>query len=173
MSQTAYLAVARVAATARASIADLDRERAHLAPLRLEVAAVWVPFLVVSAEVVLTYSRLPARELYHVSGSGLAGGLSRALVFSNFPVSLVAIAVLAFVADRATARWTVVVAIAGAVLCAAVFWPGVVDQADLDAKPVNAVSACGVLIALVLTVLALSGGAEWSPRQRGDPVRIV
>ena len=108
-----------------------------------------------------------------MSGSGLEGGLSRTLVFSNFPIALVAIAVLAFLADRAMAGGTVVAAIVGAVLCAAVFWPGVVDQADLDAKPVNAVSACGVLIALVLTVLALSGGAEWSPRQRGDPVRIV
>lgn len=134
---------------------------------------VWLPFLVVAAEVVITYSRLPAHELYHVSGSGLEGGLGRALVFSNFPVALVAIAVLAFVADRASARWTVVVASVGAILCAAVIWPGVVDEADLDARPVNAVSAAGVLIALVLTALALRGGAEWSRRQRGDSVRVA
>lgn len=121
----------------------------------------------------ITYARLPARELYHVSGSGLEGGLGRALVFSNFPVALVAIAVLAFVADRAAARRTVVAAIVGAILCAAVVWPGVVDEADLDARAINAVSAAGVLIALVLTALALRGGAEWSPRQRGDPVRVV
>ncbi|MFL6033979.1 MAG: hypothetical protein ACJ74I_02785 [Gaiellaceae bacterium] len=121
----------------------------------------------------ITYARLPARELYHVSGSGLEGGLGRALVLSNFPVALVAIAVLAFVADRAAARRTVVAAIVGAVLCAAVVWPGVVDEADLDARAINAVSAAGVLIALVLTALALRGGAEWSPRQRGDPVRVV
>ena len=56
----------------------------------------WLPFLVVAAEIVITYSRLPARKLYHVSGGGLEGGLGRALVFSNFPVALVAIAVLAF-----------------------------------------------------------------------------
>ena len=134
---------------------------------------VWLPFLVVAAEIVITYSRLPARELYHVSGSGLEGGLARALVFANFPVALVAIAVLAFVADRATARWTVVAAIVGAILCAAVSWPGVVDEADLDARPVNAVSATGVLIALVLTALALRRGAKWSPRRRGDSVRVV
>jgi hypothetical protein len=156
-----------------ASIADLHRDGAHLAPLPLEAAAVWVPFLVVSAEIVVTYSRLPARELYHVSGSGLEGGLSRTLVFSNFPVALVAIAVLAFLADRAMAGGTVVAAIVGAVLCAAVFWPGVVDEANLDARWVNAVSATGVLIALALTALALRGGREWSPRQRGDPARIV
>jgi hypothetical protein len=108
-----------------------------------------------------------------VSGRGLEGGLGRALVFSNFPVALVAIAVLAFVADRATARWTVVAAIVGAILCVAVVWPGVVDEADLDARPVNAVSAAGVLIALVLTALALRGGGEWTARRRGDSLRIV
>jgi hypothetical protein len=142
-------------------------------PLPLEVGAVWLPFLVVALEIVITYSRLPAHELYHVSGSGLEGGLNRALVFANFPVALVAIAVLAFVADKATARTTVIAAIVGAILCAAVFWPAVVDEADLDARPVNAVSAAGVLIALVLTALALRGGAESSPRQRGDSVRVV
>ena len=30
-------------------------------------------------------------------------------------------------------------AIASVVLCAAVFWPGVVNQDDLDARPVNAI----------------------------------
>jgi hypothetical protein len=133
---------------------------------------VWLPFLVVAAEIVITYSRLPARELYHVSGSGLVGGLSRMLVFSNFPVALVAIAVLAFLADRATDRLTIAAAIVGAILCSAVFWPGVVDQADLDARPVNALSAAGVLIALVLTALASRDGGEWRPGQRGDSVRI-
>jgi hypothetical protein len=141
--------------------------------LPLEVAAVWLLFLVLAAAIAITYSRLPVHELYHVSGSGLEGGLSRALVFSNFPVALVAIAVLAFVADRATARWTVAAAIVGAILCAAVFWPGIVDEADLDARPVNAVAATGVLIALVLTALASRGGAGWSRRRRGDSVRIV
>lgn len=121
----------------------------------------------------MTYSRLAASELYHVSGSGLAGGLGRALVFSNFPVALVAIAVLAFVADCAGDRLTIAAAIAGTLLSAAVFWPGVVDEADLDARPVNALSAVGVLIALVLTALALRRGAAWSPRQRGDGARIA
>ena len=132
----------------------------------------WLPFLVVAVEILITYWRLPPSELYHVSGSGLVGGLSRALVFSNFPVALVAIAVLAFVADRAGDRLTIGAAIVGAILSAAVFWPGVVDEADLDARPVNGVSALGVLIALVLTAIALRRGAAWSPRRRGDLVRI-
>jgi len=148
------------------------REAPHREPLPLDVAAAWLPFLVVAVEIVVTYSRLPAHELYHVSGSGLEGGLGRALVFANFPVALAAIAVLAFVADRATARRTVVAAIVSGVLCATVFWPGVVDEADLDARPVNSLCAAGVLVALVLTALALRDGGEWSPRQRGDRVRI-
>ena len=41
-----------------------------------------------------------------------------------------------------------------AVLCAVVFWPGVVSQANLDAKPANAPAAAGVLLALGLTVHA-------------------
>ena len=35
-----------------------------------------------------------------MSRDGLAGGLSRALVFLNFPTALMAIAVLALVAER-------------------------------------------------------------------------
>ncbi len=141
-------------------------------PLPLEIVAVWTLFAVVAIEILVTYSRLPAHELYHVFGSGLVGGLSRALVYSNFPVALVALAVLAFLADRATDRRTLAAAVVGAVFCAAVFWPGVVDEADLDARPVNALCAVGVLIALVLTALALRDGNRWSPRQRGDWVRI-
>lgn len=34
------------------------------------------------------------------------------------------------------------------------FWPGVVDQANLDAKPINALPAAGVLLALALTAWA-------------------
>ena len=63
-------------------------------PLPLEVALVWAVFLVDAAAILVTYSRLPAHELYHVSGSGLTGGLSRVLVDSNFPVALAAIAIL-------------------------------------------------------------------------------
>jgi len=44
---------------------------------------VWLPFLVVAAEIVVTYARLPARELYHISGSGVGGGFGRALVFAD------------------------------------------------------------------------------------------
>src|SRR5689334_20601862 len=98
-------------------------------PLAREAVIVWTLFLLVACEVFTTYSRLPVRELYHVSGSGPTAGLSRALVLLNFPTALVALPILALVAGR---LWPV--AAVAAVLCGAIFWPGIVDQADLDAK---------------------------------------
>jgi hypothetical protein len=143
--------------------------------LPLEVGLVWLLFLIVGVEMFVTYSRLPASELYHVSHGGLAGGASRVLVFSNFSTALVAIAVLALLADRLQARRWVGVAAVGIGLCAAVFWPGVVDQADLDAKPVNAVAALGVFVAFALTVIVLRGRgrAVWARRQKGDRIRLA
>jgi hypothetical protein len=143
------------------------------ASLPLEIVTVWLLFAVVAAEILVTYSRLPARELYHVTGSGLTGGASRALVFSNFPTALVAIAVLAIVADRMPSRAVIATALIGTALCGAVFWPGVVNQDDLDARPVNALAAIGVLIALALTGLALRQGAAWSGRTSGDRIRLA
>jgi hypothetical protein len=118
-------------------------------PGRRVVVEVW---LLAAADVLLaliTYWRLPARELYHVSGTGLQGGLSRAIVEANFPAALIAIAVLLAVAPKP--RWLAI--IAGG-LCVVVAVPGVVDQDKLDAKPVNAIVASGVLLALVLSLRA-------------------
>jgi hypothetical protein len=144
------------------------------ARLPVEVALVWGLFAVVTIEVLVTYSRIPSRELYHVSGSGVEGGLSRALVFVNFPVALVALAVLGLIYTRLPGRSYRVLAILAAVLCAAVFWPGIVSQADLDARPVNGVAAIGVLLALVLTgVVASKGGLSRSSWHRADWVRAA
>src|SRR5947208_781004 len=125
------------------------------ARLPLELVVVWLLFVVDAAAMLVTYSRVPARGLYHVSHSGLAGGASRVLVFSNFSTALAAIAILALLADRLLGRVWQGVAAAGVVLCAAVFWPGVVDQADLDAKPADAVASAGVLLALALSAVAV------------------
>ena len=141
------------------------------APLPLEFVVVWLLFVVDAVAILVTYSRVPAHELYHVSHSGLAGGASRVVVFSNFSTALAAIAILALLADRLPGRVWQGTAAAGVALCAAVFWPGVVDQADLDAKPVNAVAAAGVLVALALT--AVAGRPRWAGRQSGDRVRVV
>jgi hypothetical protein len=138
-------------------------------PLPLEVVLVWAVVVVDAVAILVTYSRLPAHELYHVSGSGLEGGLSRVLVDSNFPVALVAIAILLVLLDRL--RRLRVVAVAGIVLGAPVFWPGVVDEANLDARPVNAVAGLGVLLAVALS--SLCGFRGWSRNARGDGYRDV
>jgi len=124
-------------------------------------------FAVVAGEILVTYSRLPARELYHVSGSGLEGGLSRALVFANFPTALVALAVLGIMYERLRYR---AVAVVAAALCAFVFWPGVVDEANLDARTINAVAAVGVLLTCLLVATA---PVERRGRQPGDAARVA
>jgi TolB protein len=129
-----------------------------------EVPAVWALLGVVAVEIFVTYARLPAYHLYHVSQSGLAGGAGRALVYLNWPVALVGIGIVAIVRGRPVLR------IAAAVLCAVVFVPGVVAQGDLDAKPINAAPALGVVLALAASWgRPLRGG----PRLRGDIPRIV
>jgi hypothetical protein len=133
--------------------------------------AIWGLVAVVSGEILVTYSRLPARELYNVSGSGLEGGASRALVFLNFPVALIAIGVVAVVAHRLRSAAARAAALLAVVLSAAVIWPGVVDQSDLDARPVNALAALGVGLAFVLTVTGLRPAARARPA--GDKLRLA
>jgi hypothetical protein len=140
-----------------------------------EVLAVWVLYGLVAVLMLVTYSRVAADEVYNVSHEGLAAGAGRVLVFANFPVALVAIALLAVVAERLRGRLAVVAAVA-AVLCAVVAWPGVVEQSDLDAKPVNAIPALGVAVALALTCVALARGGIGASRPFGggwDVVRAV
>lgn len=137
--------------------------------------AVWALFGVVAVELLVTYSRLPAHDLYHVSGSGLVGGASRVLVFLNFPLALVAIPILALVAVRLPGNAPKIAAGVGAVLSAAIFWPGIVKQSDLDARPVNAIAALGVLVALMLTAVAARtlGSPPRPVRQPGDWLRAI
>ena len=142
--------------------------------LPLEAAVVWLLVIVVTSEILGTYARLPAHELYHVSGSGLEGGASRALVFLNFPVALIAIAVLALLFEPVRSWAGRAVVVVAAALCSAVFWPGVVSQADLDARPVNAIAAFGVAIAFVLTLgVALQQGIATSGPRRWDRARVA
>ena len=141
----------------------------------VEVLVVWLLLAVVTVEILVTYSRVPAGELYHVTGSGLmGGGASRALVFLNFPVALVALPILALLYERLPTRALRAVAVVAAVLCTPVFWPGVVSQGNLDARPVNAICALGVLLALLLTVaVARRGGLERWERRPGDRWRLL
>jgi hypothetical protein len=133
-----------------------------------EPLAVWLLFGVVALEILVTYTRVPAEELYHVTGSGLVGGVSRVIVFLNFPAALVAIAIVAISYPHLPHRARAV-ALAAAVLCTPVFWPGVVSQAHLDARWVNAIAAFGVFLALVVTATTARTPAD----PRGDRARVV
>ena len=134
-----------------------------------EVRVVWVLLALVADAVFATYARLPPDQLYHVTGSGFRGGLSRVVVELNFPDALIALAVLGVIAT-ALPRALRLVALVAALLCAVVFVPGVVSQANLDAKWINAAPALGVAVAFALTFFARRLP---SPRRvRGDRVRI-
>jgi hypothetical protein len=151
----------------------LHTVKRQAAGLPVEVLLVWILFAVVTTEVLVTYSRIPSRELYHVSGAGIEGGLSRALVFVNFPLALVAIGVLAVIYRQLPHGPCRTAAILSGLLCAAVFWPGVVTASNLDARPVNAIAAVGVLLALLLTVIVVrQHGLARGSWHRGDWIRV-
>lgn len=153
--------------------ADAPRTRSDRAAGLGEVVAVWALWLGSLTAIVVTYTRIDPTELYHVSSSGLRGGLSRALVLANFPIALVAIAIalLSLGALSRRAWWVGGPAIT---LCAVTAWPGVVDQDNLDAKPVNALPALGVALAIALSVPAIhKAGARVVGRQALDPVRLA
>jgi hypothetical protein len=135
------------------------------------VFAVWALCGAIALAILVTYSRIRPEDLYNVSGEGLSGGLSRVLFFVNWPGALIATAVLGIVLERTRRPLVALVAL---VLCLVIVIPGVVEQADLDAKWINALPAIGVLLVLGLCVAAArsSGVGGWgSPR--GDPARIA
>jgi len=144
-----------------------------------EALATWAMWAVVLAIIFVTYSRLPpdtraaTNDLYHVSGNGLVGGLSRVLVELNFPLALVAIVVVLVAVDALPRRaWAVAGPAIG--LAAAVAWPGVIDQDDLDARVVNVIPALGVALSLGLTAAASRrSGAGLARRLPLDPVRAT
>ena len=139
-------------------------------PSQGEALGTWGIWAVVTAAVLATYSWVDPEETYHVSRDGLVGGLSRSLTLINFPIALVATAlVLIAMAALPTAAWWA--AAPAIVLCATIPW--FVDQDDLDARWVNAIPASGVLIALALTVAAtLRSGAAFAPRRPWDGWRV-
>jgi hypothetical protein len=144
-------------------------------PSLVEAFAVWALFALAAAVVAVTYARLPTADLYNVSESGLAGGFGRALVFLNFPTTLVALALVAFPVDRLRSRAADAAALVAVALCLVVAVPGVVEEDDLDAKAANAIPALGVAIALGLTLVAFARTGS-PPRERrvaGDRVRVV
>ena len=117
----------------------------------------------------LTYARLDPEALYNVDRAGdLAGGLSRLVTVVNYPLALVAIALAAVAGGPRLLVWTSIA------LCAVVAVPGVLDQADLDARWVNALPAAGVAVAVGLVLAAVRrDGAGFVRRARGDRLRLV
>src|SRR5207302_557506 len=124
-AETGLAAVAAL----RAPLADPDLVAANVPDhLRRHLHARREVGVAVAAGVFATYARRPVHELYHVSENGRSGGAGRALVFLNWPVALAALPMLAVVAADARSRVVSRLAIVAALLCAAVFWPGMVDQ---------------------------------------------
>jgi hypothetical protein len=140
-------------------------------PSQGEALATWALWGVITILVLVTYSRLAPAETYHVSRGGIAGGLSRSATLVNFPIALVAIAlVLAAAAALPRAAWWL--AAPAIALCATLPW--FVDQGNLDARWGNAVPALGVAMAGLLTVGATRrAGASFAPRRPWDPVRLI
>jgi hypothetical protein len=152
-------------------VATRLRTRPHETPVRREAgqserAAVamdalvlWVLFLAVAVAAMVTYARLPARELYHVSNPGIDTGIRRGLAFAGFPAAPVAIAVVWLLAEHLTRRAVTVAAVAATVLASSVFWPGAVDEADPDSRPVSVLALVAVVAVIGLTVgVARSNG---------------
>lgn len=136
-----------------------------------EVLVVWGAWAVATLATIVTYAMVDPDELYNVTRTGLGGGLSRGLVQVNYPIGLVAIAIVLIVMGELSGRawWIGGPAIA---FCALV--PFVVDQNDLDARWANLLPALGVGLAVTLSVVAaLSRGASLQPRRPGDGVRMV
>ena len=139
-----------------------------------EPLVVWGALVFVAACVIETYARLPVGELYHVSRSGATGGFSRALVLVDFPIALVAIGLALIAFDALGGRLAAGLALGSVLLSATVAWPGIVDQADLDARAVNALPALGVALALALTFWATrSATPAFAERLPLDRARIV
>ena len=139
---------------------------------KTEPLAVCALFGAVALVVAVTYARLPAEDLYNTSVEGVRGGLGRALVFLNFPAALAAIGVALVAVDgrgkvALAAAWTAVP------LCAIVTVPGVVEQEDLDAKPVNVVPLAGVVIAAALAAQASRGTPRLRRPAHGDRARVI
>jgi hypothetical protein len=139
-----------------------------------EALAVWALLAADVLAILIVYSVLDLDELYNVSREGLEGGLSRALTQLSFPSVAGAAIPIALLALDALPRRAWLLGGPAIALCAVFFIPGVVDQHDLDARPVNALPAIGVALALSLTVWAArQAGAGFAPARRSDRIRIA
>jgi hypothetical protein len=139
-----------------------------------EALVVWALLAADVLAILVVYSTVAPSQLHAVSGSGLEGGLSRALVQLSFPAVAGVAMALALLALDSLPRRAWLVGGPAIALCAVFALPGVVDPDDLDARAVNAIPAFGVLLSLALTVAAARvAGIGFAPRRRGDPLRVA
>lgn len=125
----------------------------------MDALVLWCLFTAVAIAAMVTYARLPARELYQVKNPGIDTGIKRGLAFAGFPAAPVAVAVVWLLAEQLTRRLVTVAAVAATVLASAVFWPGAVNEADPDSRPISVVALVAVVAVIALTVgVARSAG---------------
>ena len=141
-----------------------------------EVGWSWLVYLIVLPVTVVTYARLPAGSTYHFNGTGMVdGGLSRTVTELDYPVAIGAVALALICFARLGGVRAGALALLAVGSCAIAFWPGVVSQADLTARSVNAAPAVGCVVALGLAVAAIRvcGGRMISGRTSWDRVRVL
>jgi hypothetical protein len=131
-----------------------------------DALVLWCLFAAVAIATMVTYARLPAGELYQVTNPGIDSGIRRGLAFAGFPAAPVAVAVVWLLAEQLTRRTVTLAALAATILGSAVFWPGAVDEADPDARPVSILALIGVVAVIVLTVAAARSSGFRRPRVR-------
>jgi hypothetical protein len=132
-----------------------------------EIWAVLALIVLDGIAVIATYSRFPTSLLYNVHHSDtVAAGFGRELVALNFPFALVGIALVGLAWPRLHGRLRIA-GVAAIALCAVVYFA--VDQSDLDVKPLNAVPALGLALAVALL---LAVGVSDARYVRGDRLRI-
>jgi hypothetical protein len=133
-----------------------------------EVKAVLALIVLDGIAVIATYSRFPSSELYRFHHGGtVSGGFGRELVALNFPFALIGIALVGLTWPRLRG-WLRIAGVVAIILCAVVYFA--VDQSDLDAKPLNAVPALG--LALAVALLFVVGVRSVPKSRRGDRVRL-
>jgi hypothetical protein len=136
----------------------------------LGVALLFTTFLVTTF---VTYSRIPAADLYHVTLGGPVGGLSRVLWEVNFPDALIAVPLCLLALDVLQTRWATAAATSAIAACLVVAIPGVVDQGHIEARAINAIPAVGVALTAALLVAAWPHLGTAVPRLRGDVARLA
>ena len=140
-----------------------------------EALALWLLLAAIAIATIVTYARLPARELYLVSSPGVDTGLRRGLAFAAFPTAPIAVAMAWLLAEQLTRRAVTFAALAATVLGSAVFWPGAVDETDPDARPVSVLALIGVVAVIGLTVAVARSSGLQRPRVhlREDWIRVL